>query len=717
MRKQASCLLLLLLSVSLVPLEKISAQPSPFVDDQMFRLLDNELSGDVAKDNLAILTRFHRPGGSAGFHQAAEFILQKAKEYGLEGAHLIRQASDSPSWTPKHSELWMLEPEEIKLADNLEVAVSLADYSPPADVKAELVDVGAGDLERDYQGKEVKGKIVLVSGRLDGVMREAVWKRGALGIVSDYSTRLNPLTDHPDQIAWSRVPSTPGPNGEPPTFAFVISPRTGLWLRGMLSGEPNRSYAGTGHSPAAQKIILHAKVDSEFAPEPWMEMIEYVIPGSEIHDQDIVLTGHLQEEKFSANDDGSGCVNVLEMARALTHLINTGKLPRPRRDIRFWWTTEIASEYRYFTDHPEERRQILVNINEDMVGANQSQDSRVQHITRTPYSLPSFLSDVVESIAESVILGNSSFLSVRQAQHIARGTVFSRPIFSRLGTRDRYNAMVVPYFDSTDHLVFCDSIIGIPGVTLTNWPDEYIHSSDDDLWNVDATQLKRNAFIVAAGALYVANASDASIPQLAADVYGRALERIQRDGRTALHLIGSSPSAERSNAYKAARNLIHQAIQREQKAVRSISILTASGGKNAPLLERLAQSISQQEERWMATPDQFYVAVSGQSSPPSLELSPRERALSQRIPKKVGAVGEYREAVRRIESVSDLHPLMEFEILNFVDGKNSFLDIFNAVSAESLSVGEFYYGRVTLDAVEQYLNHAVAAHAVAVMAP
>jgi hypothetical protein len=59
---------------------------------------------------------------------------------------------------------------------------------------------------------------------------------------------------------------------------------------------------------------------------------------------------------------------------------------------------------------------------------------------------------------------------------------------------------------------------------------------------------------------------------------------------------------------------------------------------------------------------------------------------------------------------------MEFEVLNFVDGQSSFLDIFNAVSAESLSVGEFYYGRVTLDAVEQYLNHAVEAKAMAVTA-
>jgi acyl-CoA hydrolase len=50
---------------------------------------------------------------------------------------------------------------------------------------------------------------------------------------------------------------------------------------------------------------------------------------------------------------------------------------------------------------------------------------------------------------------------------------------------------------------------------------------------------------------------------------------------------------------------------------------------------------------------------------------------------------------------------MAFEVLNFVDGHNSFLDIYNAVSAE-----EFYYGQVTMGAVEEVLNKAIKAGAI-----
>ena len=120
---------------------------------------------------------------------------------------------------------------------------------------------------------------------------------------------------------------------------------------------------------------------------------------------EIVLTAHLQEEKFSANDDQSGVANVLEIGRALTRLIADGKLPRPRRGIRFWWADEIYSEYRYFADHPGEEKKFLANLNQDMVGAKQSDGHRTQFMARTPWSQPSFLSDVQQSILDAVVDG------------------------------------------------------------------------------------------------------------------------------------------------------------------------------------------------------------------------------------------------------------------------------------------------------------------------
>ena len=58
--------------------------------------------------------------------------------------------------------------------------------------------------------------------------------------------------------------------------------------------------------------------------------------------------------------------------------------------------------------------------------------------------------------------------------------------------------------------------IGIPGVTFTNWPDDYIHSTDDDLWQIDPTQLKRNAVAVAGSAWFIATAGAPELRVLSA---------------------------------------------------------------------------------------------------------------------------------------------------------------------------------------------------------
>jgi hypothetical protein len=49
---------------------------------------------------------------------------------------------------------------------------------------------------------------------------------------------------------------------------------------------------------------------------------------------------------------------------------------------------------------------------------------------------------------------------------------------------------------------------------------------------------------------------------------------------------------------------------------------------------------------------------------------------------------------------------MKFEALNYVDGKRSILDIYHAVRAESLSVGEWYYGTVKLDDIDELFKAA-----------
>lgn len=678
------------------------AQRSALIPAPVQDALVNEISGDIAFEHIRWFTHYHRPmGGGEGYQAVETYVEQKAREYGLEDVRVIRQKSGTPSWTPRLGELTLTAPYVRRLAFTPEVALSLADYSRPTDIQgAELVDVGTGTADADYQGKDVAGKVVLATGGLGTVMDQAVWKRGALGVVYFTTQRR----DFQDQVPWTRIPVQNAEKTKNGTFAFVLSQREGLRLRGEL---------GAAKTP----YTIRARVESEFHEPASQSIVEAVIRGTTIHDQDIVLTGHLQEERFSANDDASGCANVLEIARAMKRLIDTGRLPRPARDIRFWWVDEISAPEQYFADQPTERAQFLANINQDMVGAKQSAGSRVQFVTRPPASRASILGDVVESIVEALVQGNTAYLAAGQARLSLQtgatpsgGSVatdeqqYSNAILARLGTRERYDARVVPFHNNTDHQVFNMPTIGIPGVTFTNWPDDYIHSTDDDLWQMDATQLKRNAVAVASAAWVLANAKGADIYALAGEAVGRGLARIGKDTATALALARTSVSPE---VRRRARSLVRESVLREQRAIQSLRKLAspAEAGVIDAALKQLP-TVEFSEGRLRALLEPTAVA----------ELpSPAEALGEKRIPSLVADVQGYLDRRGKLERPTALHPLMAYEVLNFVDGRRSYADIYRAVAAEADSAGAWYYGVVKAEDVTAYLDSAVKAGIVTVV--
>jgi hypothetical protein len=690
------------------------AQQSPFLPESTYNKLVNEISGDIAYDSLRSLVMYHSTsGGAADFRREADWVVEHAKVSGLEDVKYIplppwhfEPGEPEQNWTLMGGELWLLEPEALKLGDVRETPTSVADNSPSADLTADLVDVGEGTEPADYAGKEIAGKVVLAYGPVNKVKEMACGERGAVGIVSYFSTRVNPWTDHPDQVSWARVkPSNPGEKPAPPVF--IVSPRTGLMLSRWMSGRPpTHIFAQRPNGPSTPAVFrVHLKIQSEVTRPETQGMVEGVIRGTTCHDQAIVLTAHLQEEKTSANDNRSGCANLLEIARALNAMIADGRLPRPQRDIRFWWTNEIEAEYRYFADHPEERSKILVDINQDMVGARQSIGGRVQQISRTPYSRWSFLNDVVESIVRSLVEGNNAYLPAWENQN---PVPYSRPVFARLGSREPYHAEVVHYFDSSDHMVFDD--VGIPGVTFTNWPDEYIHSSDDDLWQIDSTQLARNAVAVAGAALYLANLSDAEAPTLLAVMAGEARERISHDLATGLARIAEAPAAERTAACQDAVNLLARAYDREVAGLESARRFVPSDFTK--LLDSLIADLKLTEVNHRRRITEWYQALSGEKTPP--KLTARELALANHIPSRTEPLGDYLRQKMEVEPPKTLHPVMAAEAFNYVDGKRSILDIYRAVRAESLSAGEWYYGTVHLEDIEQLFNLAETKKAVVI---
>jgi Peptidase family M28 len=687
--------LLALLAGAAIP-SPVGAQTSPFVPEALYRHLANEISGDRAYENVRHLTHYHRTGGSEDFFAAAEWIRGAAEAAGLEDVKLIRQKWDGPAWSCRFGEAWLVEPEKLKLAAYGDVRVSIADNSRTTHATAELVDVGAGTKDGDYQGKDVAGKIVLASGSPREVHKLAVWKRGALGLLS-HATNRPDVVDAPDQVAWQSIDSEAKgvegvKDGTPGTFAVMLSPRRGRWLQKRLAD-------------AGKPLEVKVDIEAVFASPSEQAMVEAWIRGRAVHDQQIVLTAHIQEEMTSANDDGSGCGNLLEIGRALARLVKEGKVPRPRRDIRFWWVNEFSSEERFFRENPKEPPKMLVNVNQDMVGARQSWGGRVQYASRLPWSLPHALEDVMESVLMLVRDGNTSLLTTRGT---SLPQPFTRELMAVKGSREPFHARMVPYYDSTDHHAFTPAHIGVPATSLTNWPDEFIHSTGDDLETIDATQLERNAVVVAAVALYFAGVDEASAPALAAYVAARAGARIADNVATAVaHLAEASPEA-RDEALRAARRLVRESHGKESAALASVRRLAP--GRGGDLAGHLASQLDDGLGQDLETIEKAYVGLTGRN-PPNLELTKEERDMAARVFVPATDVAAWQDALEKIRKETGLHGMMRFEVYNFADGRRNAYEVYEAVAAEALAAGEWYYGQVEPAEVLKTLQRAAEAGA------
>ncbi len=697
---------IVLITVTLCGLPRITAlaQSTPFLSNDEIQMLVNEISGDRAFEHVRWLTHWHRGSGMEGYFKAADYVLQAAREAGLQDVQFIKQKPRGVSYTARSAELWMVEPVEVKLADIGDHALYLSDGSHDADVTAELVWIGDAS-PKALEGKEVAGKIVLTTAPPAVAVRTAVWERGAVGVVSYVLSERKSLMDFPDQIAWTRIPIQP-PEGKQPTFAFAISPRKGETLRRILESDRMQDYFATGKRVPGGRVVLHAKVDTDIGAGPdYTGMIQGWIRGSKYPNQQIVITAHLQEEQGSANDDGSGVGNVLELARVFNKLIAEGKMRRPLRDLRFWWTDEIYSEYRYFQDHPDEPKKMLVNLHQDMTGAKQSMGNRVQQLIFAPHSRTSYLDALFESIGTYLIQTNNAYLPAGRQGGLPHP--YSRPIYSTRGTRDNYNARFVPYFDSSDHRCFVEGIIGVPAVALINWPDDFIHSTDDDLDNIDPTQLRRNNFLIAAMAYYLAFAEADDVPLLAGATFAQGQRRLANDMKVAVERIATSDDA--MAGWKDAMLLAEQGIEREVRAVESVRVFAGENRQANRLIDRLVKRVKAKKAVMLADLRSYFQQVHHRR-PPGLALSDEEKAASKKVPVNA-AISEYFEKRNRARVATQLHPLMRDEVYNFVDGRRSYYDIYKAVRAEALAAGEWYYGNVTLGDVVALLDAAVEAGA------
>src|SRR5687767_5972520 len=492
----------------------LPAQAAPptlrFLTDKEISAFANEISGESAMRNLEGFSRHHRMRGSRGFRSAADQIVAELKRHGFDDAHIESLPADGtvfygtqrsrPAWNAEFAELWELDANGVRvnrIASWEAAPITLAQDSESADVTAELIDIGAATAESHYAGKEVKGKIVLTSSQPEQVAPMAVTKLGAAGIVSyAQNQRTAWWGENENLIRWGHL----GTFTDYKTFGFMVSLKTGRALQQRLS--------------RGETVRLHGVVRAGKAKGSY-DLATATIRGTELPDEEIIFSCHLDHPRPGANDNASGCATILEVARTLSKLIREERLPPPRRTVRFVWPPEIEGTLALLNGRPEIAAKIRAAIHLDMVGGG-PETKAIFHVTRGPASQPSFVHDVAATIG--------MFVNEQTADYAMTGSA-KWPLIAPTGGKEPLRAALVPLTPGSDHQVYGDSSFGIPAIYLNDWPDRYIHTNLDLPSNIDPTKLGRAAFIAGVSGYVLARITNADVPALNEMLDAFALER------------------------------------------------------------------------------------------------------------------------------------------------------------------------------------------------
>jgi len=154
-------------------------------------MLKKELSGDEAKSFVKETSLHHRVTGGFGFHETIEYVSWVMKKQGLkvsidecplDGEFKIWTWSFLTAWDVIDGKLSVVSPLVEVITSFHDTAVSIFKKSrptPPEGITAELIYVGLGTKEEDYEDLEVEGKIVLAHGGTEAVTNLAVDQYGA----------------------------------------------------------------------------------------------------------------------------------------------------------------------------------------------------------------------------------------------------------------------------------------------------------------------------------------------------------------------------------------------------------------------------------------------------------------------------------------------------------------------------------------------------------
>jgi hypothetical protein len=238
-------------------------------------------------------------------------------------------------------------------------------------------------------------------------------------------------------------------------------------------------------------------------------------------------------------------------------------------------------------------------------------------------------------------------------------------------------------------MVFNDWSVGVPGILMIAWPDQWYHTSGDRVDKADPTQLKRAVIIAAAGAYTIASADDAMATKLAGEIAGNATGRMAHQFMMGEERLNHATADDLVDSYKWARSHVEAAAMNERATLESVLELAPGAGAVASYVKEMQATVTSIEQTQLAALETHMQAVAGRLGVRAVRLEPTdlERRAARMVPRPTARVKAdgyqgWRTYFQEVPAeVRQRYPYGREDVANtgevnlLVDGTHSVLDI------------------------------------------
>ncbi|WP_324024650.1 M28 family peptidase [Maribacter sp. BPC-D8] len=490
-----------------------------------FDIVRPEITGQLAYETTDFVEDYWRVVGNTGFNktiyliadslQAAGYVLEeKAKDSDRLTYRIEKRKMTHQTWEPGSASLQIVgEEKPLLLSETNRNMTYLNSVSTPKEgVKTQVIWIKSIE---DLKNTSIKDKVVFAEMSVRRLYKLAV-EKGAVGILT---------YDNPDYLQ-------PEKN------------KTSIQFRSLPSQDDGNFWGIALSYEAKEKLIAELKkgstevqVNIQTKRYPSEELtIVANIKGSELPDERLVFSAHIQEP--GANDNATGVGTQLEMAKTAAKLFAEGKISF-KRTMTFLWGDEIISTQRYIQEDSERAKGIKWGISLDMVGENTAVTGGTFLIEKMPD--PSAI--WTRGKDKHSEWGGEVLKLADMKPHYLNDFIIST--FKKQGEYANWVVKTNPFEGGSDHTPFLKA--DIPGLLLWHFTDQFYHTDNDRIDKVSQETLKNVGTAALVSGLQLVNASDVFAYEQIQILKEQAIVRLEDESKLSLLALknGSSKKEEK----------------------------------------------------------------------------------------------------------------------------------------------------------------------------